>query len=339
MTINFLKKEETFKFIDSQGNTIERTTEIRVDPLTGESSRLVLDGGLKLTPPDYTELGEKTSGPRCPFCTENLLKMTPIFTNEIAEEGRIFQGEATLFPNLFPYSKHNGVCIFSNQHYVRLEEFSSSMIKDAFKAAQTYIERVRENDAEARYASINWNYLPNSGGSILHPHIQVLISDSPTNSQALVDEKLKAFEGKKEYFTSLYEVEKAVGERWIGEKGNVAWVHAFAPKGHNDYIAIFREKTSVDDILESDWEDFAVGLKAIFGALNEQGYASFNMALNLSMNPKSSNTITARLIPRFSFGALDTSDANFFHTLHQEPLTYNAPEDVAVIARKYFKEL
>ncbi|WP_147532868.1 hypothetical protein [Bacillus marasmi] len=338
MTIQFLQKEESFRFFDSNGNEIERKTVIRFDPLTGESSRIVPDGGLKLTPPDYTELGRQTSGSKCPFCAENLLKMTPVFPSEIAEEGRIFQGVATLFPNLFPYSKHNGVITFSGQHYVRLEEFSAQMIKDVFLAAQQYIEKVQENDKEAQFASINWNYLPNSGGSILHPHIQVLISDSPTNHQALINAKLKEKAFQNDYYASLYETEKSTGDRWIGEKGNVGWLHAFAPKGHNDYMAIFRGKATIQDITESDWLDFAEGLTSIFGALNEQGYASFNMALNLSFNQENPSSIAARLIPRFSFGVLDTSDANFFHTLHGEPLSYKVPEEVAGIARKYFEK-
>lgn len=338
MTIKFLNKKETFTFLDSKGREMERTTEIRLDPLTGESSRLVPDGGLALSPPDYTELGQQTGGSKCPFCSENLLKLTPVFPKQIAKEGRIFQGEAVLFPNLFPYSKHNGVIIFSNQHYVRLEEFTEPMIKDGFMAAQMYIKKVQENDRAARFASINWNYLPNSGGSILHPHIQVLISDSPTNYQALMYEKLAAFSASKDYYATLFETEKTLGERWIGEKGNVAWVHAFAPKGHNDFIAIFRGKTSIQEIAESDWLDFSEGLTSIFKTLNEQGFASFNMMLNVSLDQEAGFTLSARLIPRFTFGVLQTSDANFFHTLHQEPLSYKVPEEVASLARKYFEE-
>lgn len=337
MTIHFLQKEESFRFFDSNGNEIERKTVIRFDPLTGESSRLVPDGGLKLTPPDYTELGQQTGGAKCPFCPENLLKMTPTFPKEIAEEGRIFQGDAVLFPNLFPYSKHNGVIIFSEQHYVRLEEFTAPMIRDGLIAAQSYIAKVQAYDHETRYASINWNYLPNSGGSILHPHIQVLVSDSQTNNQALLHDKLATFSDSIDYYIDLIDTEKSIGERFIGEKGNVVWLHAFAPKGHNDYMAIFRGKTSIQDITEADWLDFAEGLTGVFAALNEQGFASFNMALNLSLDTNNTNSITARLIPRFSFGVLDTSDANFFHTLHGEPLSYKVPEEVASIARKYFK--
>lgn len=334
MSIQFLKKDEWSNFYDSHGNLIKRNTEVRFDPLTGETSRIIFDGGLALTPPDYTKVAEQTGGPKCPFCPENLLKMTPIFQKEITEQGRIFQGEAVVFPNLFPYSKHNGVVIFSSQHFVRLEEFTTKLMKDAFIAAQTYIQNVIASDKEARYASINWNYLPQSGGSVLHPHIQVIVSDTATNYQSLVNEKVEALEG--DYFTSLYETEKTLGERWIGEIGHVAWMHAYAPKGHNDFVAIFPEIFSIADIEEQDWMDFAEGLKAIFATLNEQGFASFNMALNVSIDAESKQAIHVRLIPRFTIGMLDTSDINFFQALHQEPLTYKMPEEVAAKARVHF---
>ncbi|MBU8879652.1 hypothetical protein BGM26_11710 [Bacillus sp. FJAT-29790] len=339
MTIKFQKKAEWFRFNDSQGNLIERKTEVRFDPLTGESSRLIFDPGLVLTPPDYTEVAEQNGGAKCPFCSENLLKMTPVFQKEITEQGRIFQGEAVVFPNLFPYSKHNGVVIFSGQHYIRLKEFTPTIMKDTFIAAQNYIQKVIVSDNEVRYASINWNHLPYSGGSVLHPHLHVIVSESPTNYQALINEKANAYESENEYFTSLYETEKSLGERWIGEQGNVAWMHAYAPKGHNDFIAVFPGKNTIHDIEEQDWEDFAAGLQAIFSTLTEQGFASFNMALHVSIDAASKQSIHARLIPRFTVGMLDTSDMNFSQALHQEPLTYKVPEEVAAKARVHFQKI
>ncbi len=334
MGLKFLKKEERFTFNDSKGNAIERKTEIRICPMTGETSRIIFDSGLTFTPPDYLKVAEETSGTKCPFCPENLLKLTPMFPKEIAEKGRIFHGEATVFPNLFPYSKHNGVVVFSGKHYVRLEEFTTKLITDAFMAAQQYIKKVVETDIDARYLSINWNYLPHSGGSIIHPHIHVAASDSPTNYQALSSEKGKAY--GEDIFKALYETEKSHGERWIGEKGSAAWMHAYAPKGQNDFIAIFPEKYTIDDLQEEDWAYFAEGLKEIFAILGEQGFASFNMVLNLSVDKESKQSIHARLIPRFTIGMLDTSDMNFFQALHQEPLTYKSPEEIAAKARRYF---
>lgn len=335
--MEFIKNEEWFHFSDSQGNPIERKTEIRFDPLTNESSRIVFDPGLSVTPPDYTEAAEKTGGKNCPFCLENLLKMTPVFPKDITEDGRITQGTATVFPNLFPYSKYNGVVIFSDQHYVKLAEFTEEMMKNAFIAAKTYIEKVWAQDEKAKFASINWNYLPNSGGSILHPHMHIIISETPTNSQALIQQKANAYKEKtgKDYFTALYEVEKQNGERWIGEIGSAAWMHAYAPKSHNDFIAVLPNVTSLEEMTEQVWTDYVNGLKNIFATLSEQGFASFNMVMSFQRGGNE-GAISARLIPRLTIGLLGTSDINYFQALHQEPLSYKKPEDIAQLARKHF---
>lgn len=339
--MNFRKNEEWFTFYDTQGNSIERKTEVRFDPLTGESSRLVFDSGLAITPPDYTEIAKQTGGAKCPFCPENLSKLTPVFPKEVTEQGRITQGEAVVFPNLFPYSKHNGVVIFSGQHYVQLEEFTVEMIKDAFMAAQNYTQNVIASDPKARFASINWNYLPSSGGSILHPHIQVILSESPTNYQALINEKAALYEEEtgKEFFMSLYETEKSLGERWIGELGNVAWMHAFAPKSHNDFVSIFTKAHSIYEITEQDWLDFAKSIKVIFATLSEQGFASFNLMLNVSVGREAKQPVHIHLIPRITIGMLNTSDINTFQALHQEPLSFRVPEEVAAKARGHFEKI
>ncbi|MCT8138236.1 hypothetical protein H1D32_11020 [Anaerobacillus sp. CMMVII] len=337
MGIHFRKKEEWFHFFDASGNEIRRKTEIRFDPLTQETSRLVFDPGMKVTPPDYFEEAEKTGGANCPFCADNVLKLTPVFPNRISEQGRIAVGDALLFPNLFPYSKHNGVVIFSKKHYVQLEEFTETMIRDAFMAAKQYIERVMANDEDARYASINWNYLPLAGGSILHPHLHIIVSETPMNYQDKMNKYTSSYEKEhgEDFLEKLYVTEKALGERWIGEKGNVAWMHAFAPKSHNDFIAIFPRVSTVSELSEQDIFDFASSLKGIFATLASQGFASFNMALTFTEHSQ----IHARLIPRLTVGALSTSDMSFFQALQQEPLSYKVPEEVAKIARESFKNI
>jgi len=334
----FRKEEEWFTFYDGEGKKIERKTEMRYDPLTGESSRLVFNPGMDLTPPDYTEAATQTEGKNCPFCPENVHKMTPIFPEEIAAEGRISHGQAIVFPNLFPYSKHNGVVVFSGDHYLRLADFTVPMIKDAFMAAQAYIQNVMAVENKPLHISINWNYLPHSGGSILHPHLHIVISESATNYQALMNQKGKAFKAthNKEYFDHLYATEKEAGARWIGERGNVAWMHAYAPKAHNDFLTVFAGKRSIQDINEQDWEHFAEGLQAIFSTLTGQGLASFNMVLHFS---NEGAPVHARLVPRLTLGGLDTSDINFFQMLHEEPLTYKIPEDVATKARVHFPKI
>lgn len=332
----FQKKEEWFSFYDRKGQIIKRKTEVRFDPLTGESSRLVEDPGIQFVVPDYTRIAEQTDGKNCPFCPENIDQLTPLFSKEIIDEGQITVGEATVFPNLFPYSKYNGVTVLSNQHYVRLHEFTTPMLTDAFIACQTFIRRTLTHDSNQRLStSINWNYLPYSGGSIIHPHFHVVISESSTNYQNTLRRKLKSFQEHHgdDYFNVLYTAEKN-GERWIGERGRVAWIHTFAPKSHHDYVAIFRDSPSITNISEKEWQHFSEGLQAIFTTLNDAGLASFNMILTDS---NGTSPVHARIIPRLTLGQIGTSDINFFQALHGEPLCYKTPENVARNARKYFK--
>lgn len=331
----FKSKSETFTFYDGKGKRIDRETEVRFDPLTGETSRIVIDPGMPFSIPDYTKVAEQTEGANCPFCPENVFKLTPLFPEEIVSEGRVTKGEAVVAPNLFPYSKYNGVTIMTKDHYVRLNEFSPEKIADAFRASQLYIESVLKQDKSPLTISINWNYLPHSGGSIIHPHLHVIISETETNYQSTFNLHAKRFkeEHGEHYLTKLYETEKTDGSRWIGERGNVAWMHAYAPRSHNDFLAIFHEKTSIDQITEGDWTDFAIGLKAVFATLTEQGLASFNMLMHFSND---GSPVHARFIPRLVLNDLGTSDINFFQSLHQEPLVYKVPEDIAKLAGKHF---
>lgn len=336
LAIQFKKESETSTFFDGEGTKIERTTEVRFDPLTGETSRLVFDPGLNIKPNDYQNLAEQTAGKNCPFCPENILKMTPVFSNEITKNGRMVHGEATLFPNLFPYSKYNGVAVFSDKHFVRLNEFTTPMIKDAFTVAQSFIHKVQSIDSSVPYTSINWNYLPISGGSIIHPHLHVIISERATNYQTITCNGAKTFKDNTNqlYFTALYKAEKMLKERWIGEYGNVAWMHAFAPKSHNDFIGFFKDTYTINDVTEQDWNDFAKGLQAIFKSLQEQGFSSFNFML--SADPNKWLPVHFRLIPRLTIGMLNTSDMNFFQALHEESLSYKMPEKITLETRKHF---
>jgi len=324
--------------LDNSGNTVRRKTEIRFDPLTKQSARIVPSPGLDAEPPDYSEAIGATAGANCIFCAENMRNVTPVFSSDITAEGRIFHNSAVVFPNLFPYGKHNAVVIFSQSHVVDLRQMDPKTVADAFRAAQMYIQKVRSIDADAKYCSVNWNYLPESGGSILHPHVQVLISDLPTNYQREISARAteyKAIHGS-EYLVDLCSTEKAAGNRWVGEEGNISWVHAFAPLSHNDFIGVFPTAMYIDDLQEADWLDLAASLLRLVPALREQGFASFNLALHVSLMPNQKQPTHVRLIPRVSYGALHTSDINFLQGLHGEAISYKMPEEVAQLARRHF---
>ncbi|MEZ7171632.1 hypothetical protein [Sporosarcina sp. OR05] len=341
MTISFHSHEEFFTFHDplQNGDLIDRKTEIRFDPLTGESSRIIYDMGAPFVPKDYAELAKLTEGEKCPFCTPNVLTSTPRFPDELVEGGRFIHDQAVVFPNLFPYSKHNAVVRMADQHYVTLEQFTTDLITNACKAAHQYIENIVEFDPQTKYVSVNWNYMPPSGGSIVHPHLHVLASEQPTNYQAVITEKSKEYYAKngENYYLALAEKEQSLGERWIGETGTIRWVHAYAPKSHMDFIGMTKA-ASLQHLTDEDYENLADGLLRFFTYFTAVGIGSFNLALCIPIQASEAETVHLRLLPRMTVGMLESSDCNVFNYLHAEPLSLKVPEQVTKEVQRFFIE-
>ncbi|HJF33075.1 MAG TPA: hypothetical protein K8V56_15035 [Sporosarcina psychrophila] len=341
MSITFTAKEEFLTFHDpvQDGKLIDRKTEIRMDPLTGETSRIIFDPGAPFTSTDYSELAKETAGGKCPFCPENVHSFTPKFPNDLIEDGRLIQGEAVLFPNLFPYSKHNAVVRMCDQHYVKLDEFTAPVIANSFSAAHNYLNKVIAQDPETAYASINWNYLPPSGGSILHPHIHVLASEMPTNYQltTLACSEQFHMETGSNYYDSLIESEREIDERFIATVGSIDWVHAFAPKSHTDFIGIL-DASSLDELDDNNWQDLANSLTRFFLYFKSIGIASFNLGLFIPITKNKADRVHVRIVPRLTIGVLQTSDMNVFNFLHGEPLCMKVPEQTTKEVAGYLKK-
>jgi UDPglucose--hexose-1-phosphate uridylyltransferase len=109
----------------------EARVEVRWDPLTGQTARLVESG--RLMPPGCGaggELARRTRGD-CPFCLERLEAATPKLAPEISREGRLRRGEAVLFPNLLAYAKHSSVSVYSpRRHLLPLADLTARLVAD-----------------------------------------------------------------------------------------------------------------------------------------------------------------------------------------------------------------
>ncbi|WP_342504921.1 hypothetical protein [Sporosarcina sp. FSL K6-2383] len=339
MTIQFTAHKEFFTFHDPMQDQklIDRQTEIRQDPLTGETSRIIFDPGAPFIPTDYTELAKETAGSKCPFCPENVQSFTPTFPETLVTGGRFTQGEAVVFPNLFPYSKHNAVVRMCDQHYIKLNEFTGSMIANSFSAAHDYLKKVIAQDSKTTYTSINWNYLPPSGGSILHPHIHVLASEQPTNYQATTSKAARQFHDTQDqnFYAALVEQERKIGERFIGTAGTIDWLHAFAPKSHTDFIGVFNA-TSLEELNANNWQHLADSITRFFRYFETIGITSFNLALFIPVSQNGAERVHIRLVPRLTIGGLQTSDMNVFNFLHNEPLCLKVPEQIAKEVAPFF---
>jgi hypothetical protein len=115
----------------ASGETISTKVEVRWDPLTAHSSRILPDRGL-MAPNDFDLEGfARETQPRCPFCAERLQHLTPRLSAELDSDGRITRGEAVLFPNLHAYSSNSAVSVYSPRlHYLPLGQMTDSLVRD-----------------------------------------------------------------------------------------------------------------------------------------------------------------------------------------------------------------
>ncbi len=185
--IEFKKANYEFTYLDPRQDFTESpiSLEARFDPLTGEVTniygtqfRSYLPG---LSKPDLSSVVEKSLELGCPFCPGNLDTMTPRFPERFWKEGRIEMREARVFPNMMPYAPYCAIGVFSSQHFYELPDISPGLLADGLAASVSYLSRVAEYDHTVRFANISWNHLPPSGGSIIHPHLQLLASYGPSN--------------------------------------------------------------------------------------------------------------------------------------------------------------
>ncbi len=309
--------------------------EIRTDLFTGCVSRVLKFRNKLPKIAADTETIAKSKA-LCPFCPEVRDALTPKFPPSIAPEGHIRYGKAVVLPNAFPYSRYCGVTLFSDEHFLHLNQFSPEILHDAFQAAITYIRRVQSSDPEVKYASINWNYLMSAGGGLYHPHLQAVVNRQPTHFHGHLIGQSANYRDRhqKNYWESLLEYEKSQSVRYLFQYGKVAFLSVFSPKGmFGEILALFTGVTGIDEIADQDWSSFENGLSRILGCFSGLNLNSLNMTLLLTLSPVSDCCIQARITPRMSLPPWGTSDVNYFEKGHNEIIVVFAPEDLAAEIR------
>ncbi len=341
MGITFKRRVQKTRLLNPADNFKETklTVETRWDPLTRRTVR-ILDLPIKKFPPwDMQDMLEKGGSAVCPFCPQVLEKVTPQFPRDFIPEGRLRFGEVCIFPNRTPFDRHCAVVVFTKQHYVPLADFSEEIIFNAFSAACFFLRRVVETDPAVRFFSINWNYLPMSGGSIIHPHLQILAGGVPTHYQGAVIQGGKRYRKRwgRVYWEDLINREKDLGERYIADLGQTVWLTSFAPRGITDIMSVFKGRTSLIDLSDQDLKDFARGLIKVFGYFQEYNHNSFNLGLYSGEHKKDNSFwVNTRMVTRRLLPPVGASDVSYFEKLHGESLDYKTPERTCEEIRKFF---
>src|SRR5512134_3475308 len=119
--INFERFESTHSVLNPfNGFAVEEhRVEVRKDPLLGDTS--VYNPYLKdkakaffgANDPELIGRLVDETAKGCIFCGENVLQRTACYTDDLVPGGRIQQGEAVLFANLFAIATHHPVIALS----------------------------------------------------------------------------------------------------------------------------------------------------------------------------------------------------------------------------------
>jgi UDPglucose--hexose-1-phosphate uridylyltransferase len=331
MSVAFKKITERTRLLNPfKGNTIDEIPfEIRFDPLTGSTGR-VFDLPFKAERPDVTGIVERSKNIFCPFCPSALEKSTPEFPKDLIPEGRIKVGDATLIPNLAPFEKHAGVAIFSQEHFLPMENLTPEVMHDAFSASLLYFKRVTETDPLVRYFSINWNYMPSAGSSIVHAHLQPNAGDVPTNTLREQIEACRKYgeANPRSFWEEFVQAEQQNDERYLGTIGSTSWVMSFVPVSFlPDVQCVFSECRSLLELSRGDLDCFLAGLSRIFKYFLKENVYSFNVTV-FSTKEEESHRVNARICPRLLPRPIGNSDIAYPQMMHRESFTVRPPETV-----------
>jgi galactose-1-phosphate uridylyltransferase len=318
-------------------NTLEMPLSIRVDPLTGHTSRIV--SGTKLSPTERPDLTALTADPPfCPFCEDKIEMATGTFAPDIAPQGRIRRGNAVVVPNVLAYSEFSSVGLYdTTQHFLDLTDLTTSRVGDLLGALVEYtaaLHRIRP-----MWSSINANYLPPSGSSLIHPHAQSAHDDIGTTLQRLLVERSAGWRrssGAGSFWDELLAHEQD-GPRWVGRIGRVSFLTPFAPIGFHEVWAVVDGCRDVERLTDADCDDLGEGMSRVFGTYRDLSLTSFNWALyGGGPSPSDSWSTLLRIVSRSNAEPMYRSDVTYFEKLHSEAMIDLAPEDLADTLRPHF---
>jgi galactose-1-phosphate uridylyltransferase len=251
----------------------------------------------------------------CPFCRDSIFSVTPTF----ADKNRIIRGESVTFPNLFPFGDWHTVTVITTEHSV--DTFTHRQVADALRAQVESLQRFNG------YPSINWNYLPSAGASLVHPHMQGISDRSP---QLMIERyrfACEQYRGKtgKNYWDAVREEERSSDRYLFGDE--ILWSAHAVPVGERE-VRGHLPVTSLDG-LEAYVDSLAQGILSVLTLYKKLGTHAFNMSIFFD-KPEENRDSRAfcSLISRINPNVSSTSDSAFMERLHLEPVILTLPEEL-----------
>ena len=294
------------------------TVQYRREYLTGLTCR-ISPGRLKRGIDQPLSLPAQPPG--CPFCPENVFRVTPAFP----DGSRICRGESVTFPNLYPFGRQHVVTVITREHFT--ETFSRQQIVDALSGQTEALRRVEG------FASINWNFLPSAGASLIHPHMQGLCDPVPSKIVERYLQACRLYRKKRagNYWDAVREGEKGSDRYLFGDE--IVWSAHAVPVGEREIRGILPVATLVDMDCYTDL--VARGILEVLSFYRRLGTHAFNMSLFFDQ-PGSGSDFSAfcSIISRINPGPAATGDTAFMERLHLEPVVLTFPEELG----RYYRQ-
>jgi galactose-1-phosphate uridylyltransferase len=329
------------------GQLDRQPIEIRLDPLTEHQSILsgALKGKVSILFPEtdyhYVQQWVENTRERCFMCDGRWRQATPRYPEHLLPEGRIAKGEVVLFPNLYPLAPYHAVVMIGEKHGRAMNEFSTSLLHEAFSVSLEFIRRCFEINPEALYFTINANFMPPAGGSAVHPHLQILGSTYPTTHHRLLLERSRAYfsENGSCYWLDLVETERQTEERWLGEIGGSRWLTAFSPIGVNEVNAVWPDASHFLQWDDKDIEALAEGVRRTLLTYHDLKFSTFNYSCFSGPLGQSSPGFRCflRLVNRQNITPYYRTDDYFLQKLLQNEIILYRPEHLASLVKERFR--
>ena len=341
-SISFEKFDVENTFLDPRRDfqpTVVKS-QVRIDPLTGRTGHYSHFGAVQPQQLDLEKYLDRQGKGFCPFCGAHREAVTPKFPGDIIPEGRLARGEALLVPNLHPYDVYSSVCIMTRGHVVPLAQFSYDQLFDSFNLGLDFLKKVKDIDPSLPYQIMGWNYMPPSGGGLVHPHQQYFATGNPGN---LFTDELRASERfyksyQKDYWSELVSIEQKSGRRYIGQLGDSHWLTSYVSLGVlGEILCVFPGVYCIDDFTAANVSELIAGLQKVFSYFSKAGIYSFNASLFFGSVGRRFFPAHFRIVPRTFLNTRDyATDQNFFQVLLQEPVSVVWPEDLCREVKSFF---
>jgi galactose-1-phosphate uridylyltransferase len=276
----------------------------------------------------------------CIFCGENVGSKTARYPSSILSEGRIRKGQAVLFANLFSVGAYHPVIALSSAHFLKLSEFDPQLIADGFKAAQEFLRSVYRIDPSAVFSAVCANYLLPAGASMVHPHMQMLITPVAYSYHArMLDASRRYYEKNgSSFYSDLVVAEKRTNERYIVRQNSWHWLAAFSPLGGNEIMAIHEKEADFGALSDDDLSDLSRGISRVLVLYERLGHLSFNFTLYSVRQSEQDRgrRCVFKIISRQNLYPNYRNDDYFLQKMLQSDLIFNLPEELAEQLRKIF---